>query len=113
MWGFFGRAHDVEGVRALLQEGRSRMQGDLWKLSAETARRAAAVFNEAYPVGTPVRYWPGAERSGPGTLSKTTGEATAVEAGGRTVPAVRVEGCDDFVVLTNVEPVDEAEGTTP
>ncbi len=109
MWGTFGRAHDVEGVRALLAEGRRAMQGQGRKLSPGTAKRAAAIWNEAYPVGTPVRYWPGA-KEGPGVLSKTRSEAWATDF---SVPVVLVEGRTDYVALTHVEAVDEGEGPTP
>lgn len=59
----------------------------------------AEAFNAKYPVGTPVRYWPGV-REGAGTESKTRSEAWLM--GGHSV-VVKVEGYAGGIALTHVE----------
>ena len=62
---------------------------------------AVAAFNEAYPVGTEVRYWTGF-REGDGTVSRTT---CAAWMSASHTAAVRVEGRGDYISLTHVQPL--------
>lgn len=55
-------------------------------------------FNELYPLGTPVAYWPG-EREGDGRQSVTRSFAWLL--GGHT-PVVMVEGYPGGIALTHV-----------
>jgi hypothetical protein len=55
-------------------------------------------FNDAYPVGTPIEYWPGA-REGEGKKSVTSSAAQLL--GGHT-PVVWVEGHAACISLTHV-----------
>ena len=64
-------------------------------------------FNERYPVGTPVRYWPGF-REGEGRESVTRTPAWLV--GGHT-PCVSVEGYPGGIALTHIEALAEVAGT--
>lgn len=57
------------------------------------------VFNERFPVGTPVRYWPGA-RHGKGCESKTRTKAQLL--GGHT-SVVWVEGFPACLALSHIE----------
>jgi hypothetical protein len=66
---------------------------------AGIALDGAARFNEQYPVGTPVRYWP-AFRQGAGRESVTRTLAWLV--GGHT-PCVSVEGYPGGIALTHVQ----------
>lgn len=65
-------------------------------------QREADEWNVLHPVGTTVRYWPGA-REGLGTLSKTRGpaRATSPEHG-----SVHVEGHASCIALSHVECID-------
>lgn len=56
-------------------------------------------FNEAVPVGTPVRYWPGA-REGEGRQSATRTPAWSIPG----AALVSVEGFPGGISLTHVEP---------
>lgn len=58
-------------------------------------------WNDANPVGTPVRYWAGL-REGDGVESATRSKASLL--GGHT-PVVWVEGRPDCIALTHVERV--------
>ena len=61
------------------------------------------IFNDAYPVGTPVRYWPVANE-GEGVLSKTRSEAWLLS--GHTA-VVMVEGKSGAVAVAHVEAIKE------
>lgn len=65
------------------------------------AMEQARLFNDAHPVGTPVRYWRGI-RQGEGTLSKTRTPAWALYSGD---VVVSVEGSAGGIALTHVEVV--------
>lgn len=56
-------------------------------------------WNARYPVGTPVRYWPGA-REGEGELTHTRSIAWLVCG----TPCVAVKGHAGGIALTHVEP---------
>ncbi|WP_232676708.1 DUF1643 domain-containing protein [Nocardioides sp. R-C-SC26] len=64
---------------------------------------AAAEFNAKHPVGTRVRYWPGA-REGEGIVSTT--RTTAWVVGGQ--PVVSVLGYAGGIALTHIQPITEA-----
>lgn len=68
---------------------------------AGSKQAAADRFNDRHPVGTPVRYWPGA-RLGEGRESKTRTPAWLV--GGHTA-CVSVEGYPGGIALTHVDVV--------
>lgn len=68
-----------------------------------TAAVKVTAWNEAHPIGTPVRYWPGVKtgdglvsrtRSAAWTLSMSLGEAAAV---------VLVEDCAGCIWLAHIE----------
>lgn len=73
------------------------------------AEQVAAAFNEANPVGTPVRFWPGA-RVGDGRPSKTRGNAWVMPSGD---PVVLVDGYAGGIALTHVAPAHPTGETTP
>ncbi len=62
---------------------------------------AAATFNEANPVGTPVLFWPGA-RVGDGRTSKTRSNAWVMPSGD---PVVLVDDYAGGIALTHVTPI--------
>ena len=62
--------------------------------------REVNTFNEKYPVGTPVRYWPGL-REGEGKLSKTRSQAQRM----CDHSVVWVEGHASCISLSHVEPI--------
>lgn len=77
----------------------------------------AEEWNEAYPVGQPVRYWPGA-KEGPGRFGRTTSVAWELgEEPGDVVVMVHNEGNSspitassfDHVLIERVEPVTKPE----
>jgi hypothetical protein len=73
--------------------------------ASETACRLADqadTLSEYYGVGTPVRFWPGAVRSGPGKLSRIAGPYKAV---GESTIVVMVEDHPEYVRAVNVEPI--------
>lgn len=75
------------------------------RAAAELARRkrdgmaAAIAWNNAYPVGTWVVFWPGT-RIGPGRLGKTRSEAWVLTSGD---PVVMVTGATGGIALSHVE----------
>lgn len=60
-------------------------------------------FNATYPVGTPVRYWPGIRR-GDGTASRTRTPAWDIAQ----TPVVSVEGYPGGIALTHIDALPEA-----
>jgi hypothetical protein len=62
-----------------------------------------ARFNDAYPPGSPVRYWTG-HRDGDGRRAATSGPAWLFA---EHTAAVRVEGSSDPIALSHVEPITE------
>lgn len=62
-------------------------------------------FNAAYPVGTPVRAWPGVKGDHTGTDTKTRSEAYVLS--GHT-PVVFVEGHSGCIALTHIQPLESA-----
>lgn len=90
-----GWSHGVECVACGEANGRP-LAGVVGPQSA-----AIAAFNEANPIGSPVRYWTGF-REGPGTVSRTTCEAWMSASH---TAAVRVEGRGDYISLTHVQPI--------
>lgn len=76
------------------------------------AQLTARAWNVSYPVGTPVRFWPGV-RSGDGELAVTRSEAWELGDG---TPVVAVEGRAGGIALSHVEVDEEAAcrmGPTP
>lgn len=71
------------------------------------AANQAELWNEQFPPGTPVHYWPGI-RVGAGRASKTRTDAWVM--GGHTA-VVAVEGFSGGIALAHVQPV-EAERPT-
>lgn len=67
-------------------------------------RRAVERFNRLYPVGTPVRFWPGV-REGEGQIGLTRSAAEILS--GHT-PVVWVTGHAGCIALTHVETLDAA-----
>ena len=65
----------------------------------------AAQWNERYPVGTPVLYWPGV-RSGEGVRSCT--QSGAWELNGA-YAVVQVQGKSGCIALTHVAPIPQEE----
>ena len=65
-----------------------------------TEGRVASAFNEANPMGTPVRFWPGA-RVGDGRPSRTRSRAWVMPSGHA---VVLVEGYAGGIALTHVDP---------
>lgn len=61
--------------------------------------RKVVEFNEAHPVGTPVRYWKGIHE-GEGIESRTRTPALLI--GGHT-PAVWIEGQGSCIALTHIK----------
>lgn len=66
---------------------------------------AARAFNDAHPIGTPVRYWKGV-REGAGKVSTTRTVAQLL--GGHTA-VVWLNGVSGCIALTHIQPVDVAE----
>ncbi|MFF0823033.1 hypothetical protein ACFYUR_21950 [Micromonospora haikouensis] len=66
---------------------------------------AARAFNDANPIGTPVRYWRGV-REGDGRTARTRTEAQLL--GGHTA-VVWLQGVAGCIALTHVEPISEDE----
>lgn len=64
----------------------------------------AELWNELYPVGTPVRYWSGI-RKGKGVLTKTRAPAWTLSQKPEDAHLVCVEGCAGGISLTHVEAV--------
>lgn len=65
--------------------------------------KEATVFNEKYPVGTAVRYWPG-QRHGKGCESKTRTRATII---GNHTAVVWLEDHSACVALSHVQPIED------
>lgn len=65
--------------------------------------RAAIAWNNAYPIGTRVRYWPGT-RDEPARTGLTRSQAWVL---GHGAPVVKVQGHAGGIALMHVEP--EAE----
>ena len=73
--------------------------------AAAKATKEAAEWNSRYPVGTPVRYWPG-RRDGRSIEGRTDSGAWVVC--GQAV--VSVAGYPGGIALSHVEPLPEVEG---
>lgn len=71
------------------------------KAAVEEGMRAAIAWNRAHPIGTEVRFWPGA-RDGEGIESKTRSEAWVLASG---CPVVSVMGRSGGMALSHVEAV--------
>lgn len=67
---------------------------------AQAAVREVTEWNRRHPVGTPVRYWPGA-REGPGAESQTRSEAFLISGHA----SVQVDGKPGSIALSHVEAV--------
>ena len=75
---------------------------DPWLLDTPTTPEAeAAAFNERYPVGTLVRYWPG-EREGDGLQASTQSTAFVTA---RRCASVWIDSDHAIAPLSHVEPV--------
>jgi hypothetical protein len=72
--------------------------------STVSAAKLVAMWNERFPVGTPVTYWPG-RREGHGQLTTTSSEAQLL--GGHT-PVVWLYDVSGCVALSHVEPLPPA-----
>jgi hypothetical protein len=62
-------------------------------------------WNARYPIGTPVRYWPGVKR-GEGHESKTRTPAWVIHGGHSAL--VSVEGYSGGIILSHIEPIEES-----
>ena len=69
--------------------------------STVSPEKLAAKWNHSFPIGTKVRYWPGA-REGRGVESATKTQAEVL--GGHTA-VVWIEGRGDCIALSHVEPL--------
>lgn len=66
-------------------------------------QKKAEEFNKKYPIGTPVRYWPGA-RHGKGCESKTRTDAQLL---GNHTAVVWVENFPACLALSHIAPIVE------
>lgn len=79
-----------------------RTNEEAMALVNEIVTEQAQEWNDAHPVGTPVRYWPGM-RTGIGRKGVTTSEAWAI--GGHTA-VVRIDTDSSCIALSHVEPAE-------